>query len=145
MIDENIVKEAIKKMKGGKADVTFGFSSDCLMNGPDALYKHLASLFRAFLIHGQVASILLLCSLIPIVKNGVGDLTSSDNYRAIAKSALVLKVFDWVLLLSQVKSFLVISFSLDTSSLAVQLCVLGQCLVLSVILIEQEMTYLGRC
>ena len=101
MIDENIVKEAIKKMKGGKADVTFGFSSDCLMNGPDALYKHLASLFRAFLIHGQVASILLLCSLIPIVKNGVGDLTSSDNYRAIAKSALVLKVFDWVLLLSQ--------------------------------------------
>ena len=43
------------------------------------------------MVHGQVASILLLCSLIPIVKNGVGDLTSSDNYRAI----------DWVKLLSQ--------------------------------------------
>ena len=66
-------------MKGGKADVIFDFSSDCLINGPDALYKHLASLFRAFLVHGQVASVLLLCSLIPIVKNGVGELCSSDN------------------------------------------------------------------
>ena len=100
-IDENVVKEALKRMKGGKEDVSFNFSSDCLINGPELLHKHLANLFRLFLLHGQVASILLLCSLIPIVKNKLGDLTSSENYRAIAKSSLILKLFDWVLLLSQ--------------------------------------------
>ena len=35
------------------------------------------------------------------MKDNLGDLTSSDNYRAIAKSSLVLKLFDWVVLLSQ--------------------------------------------
>ena len=54
-----------------------------------------------FLIHGKVAVILLLCSLIPIVKDNLGDLTSSDNYRAIAKSSLILKLFDWIVLLTQ--------------------------------------------
>ena len=88
-------------MKGGKADVIYNFSSDCLTNGPELLHKHLANLFRIFLIHGQVAVILLLCSLIPIVKDNLSDLTSSDNYRAIAKSSLILKLFDWVMLLSQ--------------------------------------------
>ena len=48
-IDENIVKAAAKRMKGGKADVAFSFSSDCLVNGTDNLYRHLATLFRAFL------------------------------------------------------------------------------------------------
>ena len=93
-IDENVVKEALKRMKGGKADVSFNFSSDCLINGPGLLHRHLANLFRLFLFHGQVATILLLCSLIPIVKNNLADLTSSENYRAIAKSSLILKLFD---------------------------------------------------
>ena len=72
-----------------------------MINGPDILHKHLANLFRIFLIHGQVALILLLCSLIPIVKDNLCHITSSDNYRAIAKSSLILKLFDWVMLLSQ--------------------------------------------
>ena len=40
---------------------------------------------------------MLLCSLIEIVTDNFGDLTSSDNYRAIAQSPLLL----WVILLSQ--------------------------------------------
>ena len=93
-IDDDLVREALNKMKSGKSDVSFDYSSDCLINGPRSLHKHLANMFRMFLIHGQVAVILLLCSLIPIVKDNLGDLTSSDNYRAIAKSSLVLKLFD---------------------------------------------------
>ena len=101
MVNEELIKEALKKMKSGKGDVQFNYSSDCLINSPDILHSHLANLFRMFLIHGQVAIILLLCSLIPIVKDNLGDLTSSDNYRAIAKSSLILKLFDWVVLLTQ--------------------------------------------
>ena len=65
------------------------------------LHTHLANLFRMFLIHGKVSAILLLCSLIPIVKDNLGDLTSNDNYRAIAKSSLILKLFDLVVLLTR--------------------------------------------
>ena len=52
-----------------------------------------------FLIHEQFAVILLLCSLIPIVKDNLGDLTASENYWAIAKSSLILKLFDQIVLL----------------------------------------------
>ena len=38
-IDEEVVKEAMKRMKGGKGDVMFNFSSDCLINGPELLHK----------------------------------------------------------------------------------------------------------
>ena len=33
------------------------------------------------------------------MKDKLGDLTSSDNYRAIAISSLLLKIFDWIVLL----------------------------------------------
>ena len=72
MVNEELIKEALKKMKSGKGDVQFNYSSDCLINSPDILHSHLANLFRMFLIHGQVDIILLLCSLIPIVKENLG-------------------------------------------------------------------------
>ena len=100
-VTPELVREALKKMKSSKSDVLFDFNSDCLINAPEILHIHLANLFRTFLIHGEVAMILLLCSLVPIVKDNLGDLTSSDNYRAIAKSSLILKLFDWIVLLLQ--------------------------------------------
>ena len=36
------VKEAAGLMKCGKADVTGGFSSDAILNGPDILFERLA-------------------------------------------------------------------------------------------------------
>ena len=95
-INPELIREALKKMKSGKNDVLFEFNSDCMLNAPDILHTHLANLFRMFLVHGKVAHILLLCSLIPIVKDNLGDITSSDNYRAIAKSSLILRLFDWI-------------------------------------------------
>ena len=35
----------------------------------------------------------------PIIKDKLGDISSSDNYRSIALSSLILKVFDYVILL----------------------------------------------
>ena len=42
---------------------------------------------------------LLVCTLVPIVKDNLGDLASSENYRAIAIGSLLLKLLDWVILL----------------------------------------------
>ena len=40
----------------------------------------------------------MISTLLPIVKDKLGDITSSDNYRSIAISCLILKVFDYVIL-----------------------------------------------
>ena len=41
----------------------------------------------------------MLCSLVPLVKDSLGDIAASSNYRAIAIGSLLLKLFDWVILL----------------------------------------------
>ena len=35
----------------------------------------------------------------PLVKDKLGDISNSDNYRAIAISSIFLKIFDWVIIL----------------------------------------------
>ena len=98
-VTETIVKEALGKLKAGKSDALFEFSSDCLINGPPELVTHLTQMLKIFLVHGFVPNFLLLCTLIPLVKDSLGDMQSSSNYRAIAISSLILKLLDWVILL----------------------------------------------
>ena len=43
--------------------------------------------------------------LVPLVKNKMGDLTDSNNYRSIAISSLVMKLYDLVII-NQFKEFL---------------------------------------
>ena len=40
----------------------------------------------------------MISTLVPIIKDKVGDITSSDNYRSIAINCLILNVFDYVIL-----------------------------------------------
>ena len=98
-VTEAVVKQALSKMKAGKSDGLYDFSSDCLLNGPPSLLAHLTSLIRLFLSHGRVPFYLLICTLVPIVKDNLGDSASSDNYRAIAIGSLLLKLLDWVILI----------------------------------------------
>ena len=42
--------------------------------------------------------IVLICTLTPLLKDNLGDITKSDNYRGIAGSFLLLKVLDLVVL-----------------------------------------------
>ena len=41
----------------------------------------------------------MLAILVPIVKDKLGDISSSKNYRSIAISSLILKIFDWIVIL----------------------------------------------
>ena len=83
------VKEAACLMKPNKGDVSGGFTSDALLNGPDILFDHLATVFRSFLIHGSVTSYLLACCFLPLLK-GSKDPADTGSYRAIAGSSLIL-------------------------------------------------------
>ena len=49
--------------------------------------------------HGHVTKFLQLAILVPIVKDKLGSINSSKNYRSIAISSLVLKLVDWLIIL----------------------------------------------
>ena len=93
------VQAALDKLKACKSDVMFGFSSDCLINSNSEFLGHITQLFKWVLRTGKVPSFLLLCTLVPIVKDNLADVTSSENYRAIAIGSLLLKWFDWLILI----------------------------------------------
>ena len=101
LINEDIILKALNQMKAGKSDVMYDFSTDCFLKGPPELLTHVVNCLKTFLIHGYVPTFLLVCSLIPIVKDSYGDLSSSSNYRAVAIGSIVLKILDWVLLFLQ--------------------------------------------
>ena len=98
-ITEDLVRQALKRMKGNKGDALFEKQSDCLINGPPQLVAHLTNILKAFVTHGSIPYFILVCTLLPLVKDNLGDITSSDNYRAIASGSLLLKLLDLVILL----------------------------------------------
>ena len=90
-INKKLVDQALKKLKLNKKDSVFDSVSDCYVFGPSNLTTHIVNLVRTFLVHGSVPNFILLCTLIPLVKDGLGDITSSKNYRAIAGGCLLFK------------------------------------------------------
>ena len=98
-VTDDLIREALKKMKSKKSDALFDTMSDFYIHGPDELVSHLAALIKLYLQHGCIPPFILLCTLLPIVKDNLGDATSSDNYRAIAGGCLLLKLLDTVILL----------------------------------------------
>ena len=75
---------ALSKLKSSKSDPVFDFNSDCLFNSPPELIQHVTNLFKWFLRTGKVPAFLLLCTIVPIAKDNIGDITSSHNYETIA-------------------------------------------------------------
>ena len=98
-VTAKVVQDACSKMRFGKSDVSGSFTSEVLLYGPPLLFDHLASLFRAYLVHGDITDQLLSCAFIPLLKGGLKDATKTDSYRAIAGSSLLLKLLDNVILL----------------------------------------------
>ena len=93
-ITEDVVKAALKGMRSGKRDLQY----DCLISGSDTLVCHLTNMLRAYVIHGFVPYSILVCTLLPLVKDNLADITSSDNYRAIATGSLISKLLDILIL-----------------------------------------------
>ena len=99
-INTYLVKEAVYRIKPKKSDPFYEFSSDFIKNAPDLLFDIFAILFQSFLIHAHIPSELLVATIIPIVKDKLADVNSSSNYRSLAISSQVLKILDWIILIS---------------------------------------------
>ena len=81
-----------------KNDSSFNWKSDALKVGVDILAEPICDLLSSLIIHGHIPKVFLLCSLVPIVKDNNESKLSSSNYRLIAISSLILKLFDHILL-----------------------------------------------
>ena len=99
MIDSCLIKRAIDKLRPGNSDCLFDFGADAFINAKEVLAVPIAFLFKTSFIHGFIPVFLLIFSLVPLVKDKRCDISASDNYRAIAISSVLLKIFDWVILL----------------------------------------------
>ena len=98
-VTPKIVKEAAHKLKPGKSDPVFSFSTDCFKNASDSLFDRLSLIIQSFLIHGHVTQILLLATLVPLIKDKLGSTNVSKNYRSIAISSILLKLIDWIFII----------------------------------------------
>ena len=67
------VKEAagLMKVKVGKGDVSEGYSSDAILQGPAILFEQLAAVFRSWCVLGTVTNSLLACAFLPLLKSSL--------------------------------------------------------------------------
>ena len=93
-----IAKAVRDKLKPGKTDPVSGITSDYLIHAPAELFEILSKCFQSFIIHAHVSGFLLISSMVPLLKDKLGDITSSNNYRSIAISSLIMKIFDLVII-----------------------------------------------
>ena len=97
-ITPQMVKSAASKMKPMKSDVSGSYTSDAILNAPDIFFSFLSLVYKSWLVHGTVTLSLLSCAFLPLFKGGLKDPANLDNYRAIAGSSLLLKLFDNVVI-----------------------------------------------
>ena len=89
----------------GKNECLDGLSSDNFKNGTHFLTVYISLLFSSMLVHACTAPAgLLLSTLVPLIKNKRGNKCDSNNYRAIAISSLLGKLFDIIILKGQCTS-----------------------------------------
>jgi hypothetical protein len=70
----SIVKEAVSKLNSNKTDPVYSFTSDFLKNAPETLFQYLSIIIKSFRIHANISYLLLLTTLVPIIKDKVGDM-----------------------------------------------------------------------
>ncbi len=85
-------------LKSKKKDYLSERSSNCFREAPISLVDHIAVLFPMFPFGGYVHVLpeIPTCAMIPLVKDSKGTVSSSDNYRAIGLSTVLVKVFEYV-------------------------------------------------
>ena len=93
------IANAIPKLKMGKAAGLDCIDGEAIKYACSRLHVHLCLLFNLFLKHGYVPSQFMHSVIIPLVKNKCGSLTDINNYRAIAISSVMSKLFEMLLYL----------------------------------------------
>jgi len=92
------IRVAIKCLKAGKKDGVYDLVTENFIHAPESFYENLCMFYNSCICHGFMPKNMLVSTLIPIPKDLCKSDTISDNYRAIALSALFMKTFEYCLL-----------------------------------------------
>ena len=99
-VTPELIQKIVKhKIKSEKSDPEFDLTTDNLKQAPFSLFVHLSNYFQGILIHGSISPSLLICAILLLIKDKNGATDDSNNYRGIALSSVLFKVFDWVVLI----------------------------------------------
>lgn len=93
----NEIVKYISILKSYKCDGDIGFNSSHIINGTMKLNVILTSLYNAMLVHGVSPDIMSRATIRPLVKDKLGDVNCRENYRGIASSSSLCKLFDYII------------------------------------------------
>ena len=91
------VFDAISKQKLGKAVGPDGIAMEALVHGGAKLVIHICFLFNMFIKCGFLPDMFMSSAIVPLVKCKSGDLADVNNYRAIAISSAISKIFEHII------------------------------------------------
>jgi exonuclease III len=91
------IRDAILLQKKGKAAGPDGLSMEAFIFANANLHAHLCFLFNLFISHQHIPAAFMKSVIVPLVKAKGGDLSDLNNYRAIALSNAITKIFESVL------------------------------------------------
>ena len=93
------VSDTISTLKKGKACGPDGICAEALKSAHHKVYVLLSLCFSLCMSHGYIPQSLIETTIVPIIKNKAGDLSSGNNYRPIALANVISKVFESLILL----------------------------------------------
>jgi len=88
------IVDAVARIKSGKHDGYLGLSSDHVKHACHEFYIHLSMMFTALIVHGSITDDLSSSTVPPIPKGKNLNYSDSTNYRGIALSSILGKIFD---------------------------------------------------
>ena len=91
------VLDAAFSMNKGKSCDEEKISAEHFVFGPLCLFDRLQSLFNSMLLHAFVPNQFRFGTIIPLVKDRLGDLGDMNNYRGITIAPIISKIFEHVL------------------------------------------------
>ena len=83
-----------KKMDGDK-----GLCSNNIIHAPHSMYEHISKMLTSMCVHGTTPEDLLTSTIISVPKDSMGDLSDSQNYRGIALTSCLNKIYDHIIIL----------------------------------------------
>jgi hypothetical protein len=93
------VDDAVRRLKPHKSNCCDELPSDHILNAGSDCLIHIALLFSAIIVHGNLPDKFLLSTVNPIPKSHKVNVTDNANYRGTAISSVFTKLLDNIVLL----------------------------------------------
>ena len=93
------VQTLIRNLEFGKSAGPDSICAEALKCAHEHLSVLLSLCFTLFLSHGHLPQKLIQTTIVPIIKNKCGNISSSNNYRPIALATIISKLLESILLM----------------------------------------------